>query len=265
MTCRFPRWTVPGLNTDLLSGKLRPGQTALWAGAAALLLAVVVAQTLRHLVLHLDVQKLQQTARQRYGAGGMQQVQSWLDMLTRSRNLPQQDVRQVDTPDPAFAQELAQLRAVNTFWNQAVTGGEDIDVWQQVDYWATPLESLGRRLGDCEDYVIGKYFSLVALGVVAEKLRFIYVRANLGGTEVAHMVLGYYSTPDAMPLVLDNLYSTIEPANNRPDLTPVFSFNASGVYIAGKQASPVERIGRWNDLLLRMQGEGISFRQASAR
>jgi len=172
-------------------------------------------------------------------------VQSWLDLLARSRKLP----------------EAAQIQAVNDFWNQAVIGAEDIDVWNQVDYWATPLESLGKRRGDCEDYVIGKYFSLVALGVPANKLRFIYVKASMGGAgsgiEVAHMVLGYYATPSAVPLVLDNLLSRIEPASNRRDLAPVFSFNASGVYVAGKQATPVERIGRWNDLLLRMQREGF--------
>jgi len=225
----------------------------LTVGVAALLLAVVAAQTLprsQTFTLQPDVQRLQQTARQRYGVGGVQRLQAWLDMLASAHSLPQTN------------QELSQLQVVNDFWNRTVGGAEDIAVWKQVDYWATPLESLGRRQGDCEDYVIGKYFSLLALGVAAEKLRFIYVKANQGGIEIAHMVLGYYSTPDAMPLVLDNLLSTIEPASKRPDLAPVFSFNASGIYVAGQQASPVERIGRWNDLLLRMQREGFRLQQA---
>jgi len=219
-------------------------QSALWAGAAALLLLVVagLAQTPQTPVLLPDPPRLLQTASQRYGAGGVAQVQAWLAMLGRSRNLS----------------ETAKIQAVNDFWNQAVRAAEDIDVWDQVDYWATPLESLGRHAGDCEDYVIGKYFSLLALGVPAHKLRFIYVKANVGGYQVAHMVLGYYATPNALPQVLDNLVSRIEPANQRRDLAPVFSFNAGGVYVEGKQASPVERIGRWNDLLLRMQREGFA-------
>jgi len=219
---------------------------AVMVTAAVLLLAVSLAQTRPPQTLLPDAQRLQQAARQRYGAEGLKQVQAWLDMLTRSRSLP----------------EAEKIQVVNAFWNQAVYGAEDIDVWNQTDYWATPLESLGRRRGDCEDYVIGKYFSLVALGVPANKLRFIYVKASMGGAgsgiEVAHMVLGYYSTPNAVPLVLDNLITRIEPAGNRRDLAPVFSFNASGVYVAGKQASPVERIGRWNDLLLRMKREGFN-------
>jgi len=217
----------------------------LWVLFLAVLLAASLAQTRQPQTLLPDPPRLLQTASERYGANGSKQVQTWLDMLTRSRGL----------------EEVAQIRAVNDFWNQAVIGAEDIDVWNQTDYWATPLESLGRGRGDCEDYVIGKYFSLLALGVPANKLRFVYVKAAMGGPgsgiQVAHMVLGYYPTPNAVPLVLDNLYTRIEAANNRPDLAPVFSFNASGVYVAGKQASPVEKIGRWNDLLLRMKSEGF--------
>jgi len=224
----------------------RAALVAVMVVMAVLLLAISVAQTRPPQPLLPDAQRLQQTAHQRYGAQGATQVQAWLDMLARSRGLP----------------EAEKIRVVNAFWNQAVYGAEDIDAWNQVDYWATPLESLGRRRGDCEDYVIGKYFSLVALGVPAEKLRFIYVKASMGGPgsriQVAHMVLGYYSTPNAVPLVLDNLLTSIEPAGNRRDLEPVFSFNASGVYVEGKQASPVERIGRWNDLLLRMKREGFN-------
>jgi len=212
---------------------------------AVLLLAVTLAQTRQAQTLLPDAPRLLQTASQRYGAQSSKKIQAWLDMLARSRNL----------------NEAAQIKAVNDFWNQAVYGAEDIDVWNQTDYWATPLESLGRGRGDCEDYVIGKYFSLVALGVPAGKLRFIYVKASMGGPgsgiQVAHMVLGYYATPNAVPLVLDNLYTGIESATNRRDLSPVFSFNASGVYVEGKQSTPVERIGRWNDLLLRMKREGF--------
>jgi len=233
-----------------LAGLLRAGLFL-----AILLLAAVVglAQTQPTQILLPDPPRVLQTAKQRYGADGVMQTQAWLDLLARSRNLT----------------EVAQIQAVNDFWNRTVRGAEDIDLWNLVDYWATPLESLGRRAGDCEDYVIGKYFSLLALGVSAEKLRFIYVKASIRGAyggsyQVAHMVLGYYPTPNALPLVLDNLVNRIEPANQRRDLAPVFSFNASGVYVQGKQASPVERIGRWNDLLLRMQREGFRLTQAAA-
>jgi hypothetical protein len=86
--------------------------------------------------------------------------------------------------------------------------------------------------------VIGKYFSLLRLGVAVEKLRLIYVRARLGGVgstqSIAHMVLGAgrwcWTLLDTMP------------ASQRKDLTPVFSFNAQGVYVAGAQPASVDRI-----------------------
>ena len=180
-------------------------------------------------------------ARQHYGAKAGRAVEAWQAMLAQAAGLDEQE----------------KLRMVNGFWNNALIGGEDISIWGQVDYWATPLQSLAKGSGDCEDYVIGKYFSLLHLGVAPEKLRFVYVRAQVGSQSIAHMVLGYYPQPQAEPLVLDSLVDRIQPAHNRPDLTPVFSFNAQGVYIPGGKRSSVERIGRWRDLLSRMRTEGF--------
>ncbi|CAM3851458.1 Transglutaminase OS=Castellaniella sp OX=1955812 GN=EPN31_00850 PE=4 SV=1 [Castellaniella denitrificans] len=180
-------------------------------------------------------------ARQHYGAKAGRAVESWQAMLAQAAGLDEQE----------------KLRMANGFWNNALIGGEDISIWGQVDYWATPLQSLAKGSGDCEDYVIGKYFSLLYLGVAPEKLRFVYVRAQIGSQSIAHMVLGYYPQPQAEPLVLDSLVDRIQPAHNRPDLTPVFSFNAQGVYIPGGKRSSVESIGRWRDLLSRMRTEGF--------
>ena len=195
--------------------------------------------------LKFDESRIQQSVQAKYGQRGAQAVTRWLTMMSQQRSLP----------------ESQQLRAVNNFWNSTVHGGEDRHVWKQADYWATPLETLGRRAGDCEDYVIGKYFSLIHMGVPAEKLRLIYVKARIGGRgssqSIAHMVLGYYATPDADPLVLDSLVGSISPASQRQDLTPVFSFNAQGIYVAGAAATSPDRIGHWRSLLSKMQKEGF--------
>ncbi|WP_350563201.1 transglutaminase-like cysteine peptidase, partial [Psychrobacter sp. CAL346-MNA-CIBAN-0220] len=91
---------------------------------------------------------------------------------------------------------------VNDFFARNLRYQTDILLWKQNDYWATPLETLGRGLGDCEDYAIAKYISLRALGVSDDKLRLIYVKAKIAGTNKtqAHMVLGYFATPNAQPL-----------------------------------------------------------------
>jgi predicted transglutaminase-like cysteine proteinase len=194
--------------------------------------------------LEIDIGQLERTAVTRFGPRAASEVADWLRLMQQH----------------AGAAEGDKLTLVNRFWNQRVREAEDLAVWGQVDYWATPLESLARGAGDCEDFVIGKNFSLIRMGVDGAKLRFIYVRAKLNDgapNGIAHMVLGYYATPSAVPLVLDSLNKEILPANRRPDLTPVFSFNAEGVYVAGAATTPVDRVSRWQDLLARMQQEGF--------
>ncbi len=160
--------------------------------------------------------------------------------------------------------DLAKLQTINDFYNQHVAYAEDIDNWGQTDYWASPLEMLGKGAGDCEDYVIGKYFTLTSLGVPDAKLRLVYVRASIPGAPngyIAHMVLAYYSTPDADPLVLDILQAMIRPASQRPDLQPVFSFNAEGLWqgVGGTRAQgdPLTRLSKWREALTRARQEGF--------
>ncbi len=140
---------------------------------------------------------------------------------------------------------------------------DDQEVWNQVDYWASPLETLDKGMGDCEDFAIAKYFSLLAVGVPPARLRLVYVRLQIGGAggpSQAHMVLAYYATPQAEPLILDNLVTEIRPASRRPDLTPVFSFNSEGLWQGtGAQSAgdPVARLSRWRDVLVKARVEGF--------
>lgn len=159
--------------------------------------------------------------------------------------------------------DIARLQALNEFFNRRIVFRDDLQVWGQVDYWASPFEMLGKGAGDCEDFALAKYFSLRAVGVAANKLRLVYVRAQLGGPGgpvQAHMVLAYYPTPEAEPLILDNLVTELRPASRRPDLTPVFSFNAEGLWQGtGTQAAgdPQARLSRWRDVLAKAQAEGF--------
>ncbi len=135
-------------------------------------------------------------------------------------------------------------------------------MWGQEDYWATPLEALGKGEGDCEDYAIAKYVTLKQLGVPGEQLRMIYVRARIGRSSItqAHMVLGWYETPSAQPLVLDNLVPSITPAEYRTDLDPLFSFNSQGLWAGGSsqsRADPLARLSRWRRVIDRMRDQGF--------
>jgi predicted transglutaminase-like cysteine proteinase len=157
----------------------------------------------------------------------------------------------------------ARLQALNQFFNRRIQSREDAELWGQVDHWASPLEMLEKGGGDCEDFAIAKFFSLVALGMPVHKLRLVYVRAQLGGPGgpvQAHMVLAYYASPGAEPLILDNLVGEVRTASRRPDLAPVFSFNSEGLWQGvGSQTAgdPTARLSRWREVLAKARAEGF--------
>jgi len=189
-----------------------------------------------------ESQKVMAAAR-RMGPGAAAQMQALAQEIAES----------------AASDEVSRLKRINAFFNRRVEYSEDREVWGQPDYWASPLETLNKGAGDCEDYAIGKYFSLIASGVSAAKMRLVYVRAEVGGTVLAHMVLAYYPDPLAEPLILDNLITDIRPASRRPDLAPVFSFNAEGLWQgvgSSTAGDPVARLSRWRDVLTKARAEG---------
>ncbi len=150
------------------------------------------------------------------------------------------------------ADTWTKVKEVNRFFNQ-FPYQSDKSLWGQEDYWQTPLEFLGRNGGDCEDYVISKYFVLRALGLRNENLYLTYVKAV--EQNVAHMVLSYFETPQSVPYILDNYNPMIMPATERRDLVPVYSFNAESLFLANSaglgQALPVEKVrnSKWEKLL----------------
>ena len=151
--------------------------------------------------------------------------------------------------------EQEKLERVNNFFNQNVDFVDDLIHWSVEDYWATPIEFLATGAGDCEDYSIAKYFTLLELGVDENKMRITYVKAYQ--LNQAHMVLTYFAKPKAVPLVLDNLLPVIKPATQRKDLLPVYSFNGSGLWLAksrgaGKRIGGSDRLSLWSELKQRM-------------
>lgn len=153
--------------------------------------------------------------------------------------------------------ETEKLKLVNSFFNRQFRFSDDSRNWRQTDYWATPVEALIKGAGDCEDYSIAKYFTLRRLGVPSEKLRITYVKALQYNQ--AHMVLTYYASPTATPLVLDNLIGEIRPASLRKDLLPVYAFNAEGLYLPNGKKGDSKKLSRWQELLQKMKAEGFAI------
>jgi predicted transglutaminase-like cysteine proteinase len=176
---------------------------------------------------------------QKYGAKATTRIEQWMKLMQTAKNLPEQE----------------KLKRVNKFFNQRIEFVDDIYLWNRNDYWATPVEFLSRGQGDCEDYSIAKYFTLLELGVPEAKMRITYVKAL--ELNQAHMVLTYYSTPRSIPVVLDNLIAEIISADKRTDLQPVYNFNGSGLWLSkergsGRKVGGIDRLNMWSELKKRM-------------
>lgn len=179
-----------------------------------------------------------------HGLDARIRVSGWKDLLN-------------ELADQVSAKDAKLIREANDYFNQ-VEWLWDIDHWGQEDYWATPIETLSTNGGDCEDYSIGKYFSLTSIGMPTSKLRITYVKAL--EYNLAHMVLAYYPTPSSEPLILDNINKTILPASKRPDLLPIYSFNGDGLWLAKSRARAVKgdvskSLPSWGNLQGKMEAE----------
>lgn len=201
-----------------------------------------------NLAIATDFQKLANLAESRYGENAKKSILELQRLMSQLKSAP----------------EIEQLRQINLFFNEKIAFEDDMSVWGESDYWASPLESIGKARGDCEDYSIAKYVFLRSLGVPNERLKLTYVRAQIGGphskTFQAHMVLSYYATPNAEPFILDNLISDVRQSSRRVDLTPIFSFNSEGLWAGSgthTKATSLNNLSRWRNVLARIQNDGI--------
>lgn len=222
--------------------RLRETWRRSWRGGGALCLALLMAVA----PAAINEDRMKQAMAAHFGSSGLRAYQQWRTLIVK-----------VSTESDAD-----RLKDVNDFFDDRIRFMSDRNNWHLEDYWATPIESLGRGAGDCEDYVIAKYFTLIEAGMDRTKLRWFYVMATLmnGGTQTteAHMVLGYYATPSSEPLILDSLTQVILPASRRPDLIPVFSFNSDGIWRKGASGptGSVDQMSMWRELMRKMKEEG---------
>ena len=195
-----------------------------------------------------DFERLSTLANQRYGQDAYKTVIELQGLTQRLQS----------------ASDIEKLTQINDFFNQKIQFVDEIEVWGISDYWATPLESIGHQAGDCEDFAIAKYVFLKKLNIDNNRLKLTYVRAQIqnGDTRAfrAHMVLSYYQTPQSEPLILDNLTPEILPASSRKDLSPIFSFNDTGLWVGSSNKPKAEaqsNLSRWRDVLSRIRANGI--------
>ena len=124
-----------------------------------------------------------------------------------------------------------QLIRVNTYLNQLLP---QVDKLNQKcsDYWETPKEFLTIGYGDCEDYAIIKYYTLLKLGFAQNRL--FMTTAYEKHTGSYHMVLSYFEDFKKPPLILDNLSFRVLNLKQRDDLAIDKFINYQGVFKLNK-------------------------------
>ena len=113
-----------------------------------------------------------------------------------------------------------QLRQLNLFLNQIVPYLTDEENFGQEDYWTTPLEFL-RRAGDCEDYAIIKFASLLELGVPNERMRVVVVMDTL--RNLPHALLSVEA--EGQVYLLDSLFDVVLTDDRSLPYVPTYSVN----------------------------------------
>jgi predicted transglutaminase-like cysteine proteinase len=134
--------------------------------------------------------------------------------------------------DPALAEWASKLQslrnlstydkisAVNSMAN-SYTYYDDRRNYGMSDYWAGPREFLTRG-GDCEDYALLKFASLLALGVDEQDMRLVVGRL-VDGTPHAFLATNI----GQQEFILDNRQSQVYLTQNRKDYIPKYSMNLS--------------------------------------
>jgi predicted transglutaminase-like cysteine proteinase len=123
-------------------------------------------------------------AKERAGAKAHYRLEKWERLINEYQSRSEWDM----------------INAVNAFFNNTIQGAADEESTGG-DYWQSPLETLVRGRGDCDDFAMAKYISLRLLRIPPERLRVAAVKYPYGH----HAVLLFFPSNERDPWVLDNL------------------------------------------------------------
>lgn len=135
-------------------------------------------------------------------------VQKWNEFIESIQNKP----------------KLRQLMRVN-LWFKQFPYKQDNWIYDQDDYWTTPVEFLTKG-GDCEDYAIIKYISLRKLGFAAEAMKIAMVYDIYSGTDHSFLIVNH----DGTDFVLDSREKMVVARYMKTRYKPHYTFNENHVW-----------------------------------
>jgi len=116
------------------------------------------------------------------------------------------------------------IAGVNHFVNTAFRYATDMQTYGKSDHWALLKEFLTRGQGDCEDFVIAKFWMLIALDVPPEAIRLVVLRDVV--SQVDYTILAVERGGEA--LILDNCSNIVRTKNELAQYRPIFSMSGNG-------------------------------------
>lgn len=185
--------------------------------------------------LHFSDVELQQIE-ERYGSDVRRRIDDFLAHIKQFRSV----------------EKGRRLVEVNTYINGYLPEYDSV-INREEDRWSTPKEFLKVGYGDCEEYAITKYYTLIELGFREEDLCLAVVKDLYSGGY--HMVLIYFSEGGKPPLVLDNLSFRVLPLSQRSDLQLQYCLNAGGLFSVAPDGSRNKlplRDAKFEDLMKRI-------------
>lgn len=119
----------------------------------------------------------------------------------------------------------ARLGEINRAVNLAIRPVSDLAQYGQIDVWASPLATLARGAGDCEDYAIAKFVALRRAGLASDDLRIVIMHDPVRGED--HAVAA--ARLDGRWLTLDNRHMAMVEDVQLLNYRPIFLIEAAGV------------------------------------
>jgi predicted transglutaminase-like cysteine proteinase len=134
----------------------------------------------------------------------------------------------------------ARLGEVNHAVNLAIRPISDLAQYGQADVWTSPLATLAKGGGDCEDYAIAKFVALRLAGVAPDDLRIVIMHDTIRGED--HAVAA--ARLDGRWLTLDNNRMAMVEDINVRNYRPTFLIDQHAVMRYADPAQFADATGR---------------------
>lgn len=119
----------------------------------------------------------------------------------------------------------ARIGEINRAINLSIRPASDLALYGAVDVWTSPLATLAKGAGDCEDYAIAKLVALRAAGIDMDDLRLTILHDARRAEDHAVAAVRL----DGHWLVLDNRRLVMREDTAFGDLQPIVSIDRGGV------------------------------------